>query len=100
MKIITGVFALLLFVLAAAGPASGQTRTFSPLNGDSLPPATPFVDINGVTTYFGGFINGQVASTSPATFTLAITFRAEGVVDPAAGIYSGTIVAPNSSFAV
>jgi hypothetical protein len=100
MKIRNGLLALLLFVLGAAGAASGQTRTLSLSNGDSLTPASPFVDASGGTTYFGGFINGQVASSSPATFTFSITFTATGVIDEAAGIYGGTIVAPNSSFAV
>jgi hypothetical protein len=100
MKIRNGLLALLLFVLGAAGAASGQTRTLSLFNGDSLTPASPFVDASGGTTYFGGFINGQVASSSPSTFTFSITFKDTGVIDAAAGIYGGTIVAPNSSFTV
>ena len=101
MKIRNGLLTLLLFVLAAAGMASGQaTRTYSLINGDSLVPASGFDDGSGFTTFFGGSINGQVANaTAPAVFTLSVAFKESGEVD-AAGNYIGTILAPNSSFAV
>ena|SRR5688572_21687268 len=99
MKIRNAIFALSVFVIAA-GVVNAQTRTYSLVNGDSLAPASPSVGLDGVTTFYGGFVNGGVVSSSPATFTFAITFRQSEVIDAAAGIYSGSIVAPSSSFAV
>ena len=102
MKIRNGVLTLLLFVLAAYGATYGQTtRTYSLANGDQLMPSSSIVDSSGVPTYFGGAINGSVTNVSaPAVFTLSIAFRESGVVDAAAGIYSGIILAPNSTFAI
>jgi hypothetical protein len=98
-KGLTALSLLLLFTLA--GSASGQTtRTISLSLGDTLTPASPFVDATGATTYHGALIIGQVAGATPGTFTFSLTFRAAGVIDPVAGIYSGTITPPISSFSV
>jgi len=91
--------AAVLFSLSS--PAAAQTaRTFSLSQGATLMPASPGFDPSGGTTYFGGLVAGQVAGTTPGTFTLSVTFRSTGVVDAAAGIYGGEIVSPYSSFVV
>jgi hypothetical protein len=95
-----GLLALTLFILALAGVASAQTRTFTLANGDSLTPASPVQDASGVTTYYGGFVNGQVTGPTVGTFTLAVTFTGSQVVEATAGIFSGSVVAPGSSFAI
>ena len=100
MKIRQGLFALSLFVLALTISVQAQTQTLSLVNGDSLTPASPFVDLTGAKTYFGGFVNGQVVSSTVTTFTLSVAFKEIGPVEGAPGVYSGSIVAPNSSFAV
>jgi hypothetical protein len=100
MKIGQGLFALTLFVLALTVSAKAQTQTYSLVNGDSLTPASPFVDGTGAKTYFGGFINGQVIAGTTTTFTFSVAFREIGPVDGVPGVYSGSVVAPNSSFAV
>jgi hypothetical protein len=99
-KIRQGFFALSLFVLALTVSAQAQTQTLSLVNGDSLAPASPFVDLTGAKTYFGGFVFGQVIAGTPTTFSFSIAFKEIGPVDGVPGVYSGTIVAPNSSFAV
>ena len=88
--------------LVFSSPAAAQsTRTFSLTRGDTAIPAAPsFVDPSGATTYQGGLVTGQAEGTTPGTFTLSITFRSTGVIDPAVGIYGGEIVSPFSSFAV
>src|SRR5688500_17408576 len=96
MKIRNGLIALSLFILSVVA-VSGQTRNISLFDGDSLTPASAFVDLTGSTTYYGGFINGR---TPGGTFTFSVTFRAGELIDPTGGIYSGTVVAPNSSFAI
>src|SRR5687768_15788318 len=100
IKIGQGLFALTLFVLALTISAQAQTQTYSLVNGDQLTPASPFVDGTGVKTYFGGFINGQVVADTTTTFTLSVAFREIGPVEGVPGVYSGSVVAPNSSFAV
>ncbi|HEY5884798.1 MAG TPA: hypothetical protein VIT88_08940 [Pyrinomonadaceae bacterium] len=82
-------------------PAMAQTtRTFSLSAGDTLMPASPGLDQGGFPTYSGGLVGGQATSTSTGPFTLSLTFQSTGVIDSAAGIYGGTIVAPFSSFVV
>src|SRR5688500_18793617 len=100
MKIGQGFFALTLFVLALTISSQAQTQTYSLVNGDQLTPASAFVDLSGVKTYFGGFVNGQVLANTTTTFTFSVAFREIGPVEGAPGIYSGSVVAPNSSFAV
>lgn len=100
MKIKQGLFALSLFVLGLTMSAQGQTQTLSLVNGDSLTPASPFVDLSGVKTYIGGFVNGQVVASTTTTFTLSVAFREIGPLEGSPGIYTASIVAPNSSFAV
>ena len=97
-----GLYALpLLLLFTLAGGASGQTtRTYSLTQGDTLTPASPFVDAAGTTTYHGALVIGQVAGATPGTFTFSLTFRDAGVIDPVAGIYGGVILPPTSSFSV
>ncbi|HEX6184204.1 MAG TPA: hypothetical protein VFZ44_10030 [Pyrinomonadaceae bacterium] len=91
----------LLMLLALATAASAQTtRTLTLTQGDTISPATPITDATGATTYFGGFVNARVEGTSPGVLTLSLAFRDSGVIDPLGGVYGGTIVAPNSSFAL
>ena len=91
----------LLMLLALATAASAQTtRTLTLTQGDTIAPASPITDATGATTYFGGFVNATAAGTSPGIFTLSLAFRDTGIIDPLAGVYGGTIVAPNSSFAL
>ena len=96
------IFALsLLMLLALAGSASAQTtRTLTLTQGDTVAPASPVTDATGAITYFGGFVNARVEGTSPGVVSLSLAFRDAGLVDPLAGVYAGTILAPNSSFAV
>src|SRR5687768_4093579 len=100
MKIKSRIFALSLFILSAVCAANAQTQTLSLVNGDSLTPASGFVDPSGVRVFYGGFVNGQVVAASPATFTFSVAFRESALINAEEGIYSGTIIAPNSSFAV
>ena len=100
IKIGQGFFALSLFLLALTISAQAQTQTYSLVNGDSLMPASPVVDLTGAKTYFGGFINGQVIANTTTTFTLSVAFKEIGPVEGQPGVYSGSVVAPNSSFAV
>jgi hypothetical protein len=96
-------FALsLLMLLALATAASAQTtRTLTLSQGDTITPASPVTDATGATTYFGAFVNARVAGTSPGVATFSLAFSDAGLVDPLVpGVYSGTILAPNSSFAV
>ena len=88
-------------LLSLSSPAAAQsTRTFTLSQGATLSPASPGFDPSGATTYFSGLVAGQVAGSTPGTFTLSVAFRNTGVVDAAAGLYSGEIVSPYSSFAV
>jgi hypothetical protein len=48
----------------------------------------------------GGLVAGPLEGTTPGTYTLSVTFRSTGVVDPVAGVYSGVILSPYSSFVV
>jgi hypothetical protein len=101
MKIRNGFLTLLLLVVAVAGVAHGQsTRTLSLVKGDTLTPASSFVDASGTRTYFSGLVIGSVDSSSPSTFALSLAFSDAGVVNADLGIYGGTIVSPNSSFTV
>jgi hypothetical protein len=91
----------LLVLLTLAGSASAQTtRTFSLTQGDTHIPASPVVDASGSTTFYSALVIGQVVSATPTTFTFSLTFRDAGVLDPVAGIYSGVILPPTSSFSV
>ena len=100
IKIGKAFFALTLLVLAVSASVQGQTQTYSLVNGDSLAPASSFIDSNGVKTYFGGFVIGQVSAAAPTTFSFSVAFTEVGPVEDSPGVYSGSIVAPNSSFAV
>jgi hypothetical protein len=91
----------LLLLLTLAGSASAQTtRTYSLVQGGTQVAASPFVDLNGSTTYHGALVIGQAAGTTPTTFTFSLAFRATGLIDPLAGIYGGVILPPTSSFSV
>ena len=91
----------LLLLLALAGSASAQTaRTYSLVQGGTHVAASPFVGLDGSTTYHGALVIGQTAAAAPTTFTFSLAFRATGVIDPAAGIYGGVILPPSSSFSV
>ena len=80
--------------------AAQSTRTFSLGPGDTIAPASPGYDTSGTPIYLGGVVAGQVQGTTAGTFTLWVAFRSTGPVDEAAGVYSGAIVSPYSSFAV
>jgi hypothetical protein len=100
--LVAALFAAVVFI-SFSSPAAAQTaRTFSLSHGDTLSPASQGYDPSGATTYFGGLVAGMVNSTPGNTFTLSLTFRSTGVIDPVAGIYGGEIVSPysNSSFAI
>lgn len=90
------------FSLLFSSPAAAQsTRSFSLTRGDTMTPASPgFPDPSGAPTYHGGLVAGQVNGTPGDVFTLSLTFRSTGVIDPVAGIYGGEIVSPFSSFVV
>lgn len=88
-------------LLSLNSPAVAQTtRTFSLGPGDTLMPAAPSVDLGSGPAYHGGLVAGPAVGTTTGTFTLTLTFLSTGVVDSAAGIYSGVIQAPFSSFVV
>jgi hypothetical protein len=94
------LFAAAIFISLSSPAAAQSTRTFTLSQGSTISPASPGFDPSGAATYFGGLVAGQVAGATPGTFTLSIAFRNTGVVDSAAGIYSGEIIAPYSSFVV
>jgi hypothetical protein len=88
-------------ILSLGGTAAAQsTRTYSLINGDTLSPASPSYDPSGAPAYSGGLVAGQLAGGAGGVFTLSITFRGTGAIDPDAGIYGGEIVSPFSSFVV
>lgn len=97
-----GFSALLLFtLLILTGSAFAQsTRTLSLTQGDTQTPAMPAVSPTGEITYYSGFVMGRVTSVNPTTFSLLLSFKGTGLIDPVNGIYSGTIISPSSSFAV
>lgn len=97
-----GFSALLLFtLLMLAGSASAQsTRTLALSQGDTQTPAMPVASLTGEITYYNGFVMGRVTNTTPTTFSFLLSFKQVGLIDPTAGIYSGTIISPSSSFAV
>ncbi|HEX8847025.1 MAG TPA: hypothetical protein VF791_20445 [Pyrinomonadaceae bacterium] len=95
------LFAAAVSLLFSIPAAAQGTRTFSLTRGDTMAPASPgLVDASGATTYHGGLVAGQVDGVAGNTFTLSLTFRSTGVIDPVAGIYGGEIVSPFSSFVV
>ena len=97
-----GFSALLLFmILTLAGSASAQSaRELTLSNGDTQTPAMPVTSLTGETTYYSGFVIGTVNSTNPTTFSFLLSFKDAVLTDSTAGIYSGTIISPSSSFAV
>jgi hypothetical protein len=97
-----GFSALLLFMLLMlAGSASAQsTRMLTLSQGDTQTPAMPVTNLNGETTYYSGFVMGRVNATNPTTFSFLLSFKGGDLIDQTAGIYSGTIISPSSSFAV
>jgi hypothetical protein len=91
----------LLLLLTLAGSASAQTtRTYSLVQGDTHIAASPFVNLDGSTTYHGAFVIGQVSSAAPTTFTFSLAFRDTGLIDPVAGLYGGVVLPPTCSFSV
>ena len=91
----------LLLLLTLAGSASAQTtRTYSLVQGGTHVAASPFVGLDGTTTFHGALVIGQVAGSIPTTFTFSLSFRETGLIDPVAGIYGGVILPPTSSFSV
>lgn len=95
------LFAAAVLVSFSSPAAAQNTRTFSLGQGDTMIPASPgLVDQSGATTYSGGLVAGQVAGATPGMFTLSITFRSTGEIDPVTGAYVGQIVSPFSSFVV
>ena len=91
----------LLLLLTLAGSASAQTtRTYSLVQGGTHVAASPFVNLDGSTTYHGAFVIGQVSGAVPATFTFSLAFRETGVIDPVAGLYGGVVLPPTCSFSV
>lgn len=94
------LFMAAVFFTLSSPAAAQNARTFSLRQGATITPASPGFDPSGATTYFGGLVAGQVEGTTPGTFTLSVTFRNTGVVDALAGVYSGEIVSPYSSFVV
>lgn len=100
-RMLTAALFLAAVSLLLSSPAAAQTtRAFSLNRGATLSPASPGYDPSGATIYFSGLVAGQVEAATPSTFTLSVAFRNTGVIDPAAGIYSGEILSPYSSFAV
>lgn len=95
------IFTLSLLMLLALSASAQTSRTLTLAQGDTITPATPVTDATGATTYYSAFVNARVAGTSPGVATFSLAFRDAGLVDPLVpGVYSGTILAPNSSFAV
>jgi hypothetical protein len=95
------LFAAALFLSFSSPAAAQNMRTFSLGAGDTMIPASPgLVDPSGATSYSGGLVAGQVAGATPGTFTLSVTFRSTGVIDPVTGVYGGEIISPFSSFVV
>lgn len=97
-----GFSALLFFtLLMLTGSAFAQsTRTLALTQGDTQTPAMPVTALNGEVTYYSGFVMGRVTAANPTTFNFLLSFKGGGLIDPTAGIYSGTIISPSSSFAV
>jgi hypothetical protein len=99
------LFAAALFAaalsLSLVSPAAAQgTRTYSLKNGDTITPASHGYDPGGAPAYIGGQVAGQLDGATSGTFSLWVSFRNTGIVDAAAGVYSGEIVPQYSSFAV
>ena len=96
----TALFAAAVSLLLSSPATAQTTRTFSLSQGDTLTPASRFVDLTGATIYFGGFVIGQVAGPTPSTFSFSLAFQETGLIDATNGIYGGFIISPNSSFSV
>ena len=95
------LFAAAVSLLFSSPAVAQSTRAFTLTRGDTMTPASPgLADPSGAITYHGGLVAGQVESPAPGTFTLSVTFRSMGVIDPVAGIYGGEVVSPFSSFVV
>jgi hypothetical protein len=94
------IFALSLLMLFALAASAQTTRTLTLSQGDNITPASRVTDATGATTYFGSFVNARVAGPLPGVATFSLAFSDAGLIDPLGGVYSGTILAPNSSFAV
>ena len=92
------LFMLLMLVGSASAQPAGTPLTLS--NGDTQTPAMPVTSLTGETTYYSGFVIGTVNSTNPTTFSFLLSFKDAVLTDSTAGIYSGTIISPSSSFAV
>ena len=91
----------LLVVLSLAGSASAlTTRTYSLVQGNTHVAASPFVGLDGTTTFHSALVIGQVAGSIPTTFTFSLSFRSTGLIDQSAGIYSGVVLPPTSSFSI
>ena len=93
---------LLLMLLALANSAYAQsTRTLELSQGYTHTPAMAVTNLTGEVTYHNGFVMGSVTNTTnPTTFSFLLSFKDAVLIDSAAGIYSGTIISPSSSFAV
>ena len=97
-----GFSALLLFMLLmiASNASAQSTRMLVLSQGDTQNPAMPVVSLYGEITYYNGYVMGRVAAANPTTFNFLLSFKGGGLIDPTAGIYSGTITSPSSSFTV
>ena len=93
-------FAAAMFLALNISAMAQTTKTFALHSGDTLMPASASIDPSGVTTYRGGLVGGQAVGTSTGPFTFSLTFQNTGVIDGEAGVYSGVIVSPFSSFVV
>lgn len=98
--LVAAFFTAAVFFSLSSLAMAQNTRTFSLVRGDTLTPAYPTVDQSGATRYSGVLVAGQVDGTNPGTFTFSLTFQDTGIVDPVAGVRSGVIVSPFSSFVV
>ena len=96
------IFALsLLMILTLAGSASAQTvRNLTLSGGNNVAPAFAVADATGATTFYGGFVTGRVEGATPGVFSLSLTFRDTGLLDPMTGLYGGAIIPPTGSFSV
>lgn len=100
-RLFTAAFVLAAVLFSLSSLAAAQTtRTYSLTRGDTMNPVPASVDPSGATTYYGVLVAGQTEGAAAGVFTLSLTFRNTGVVDPTAGVYSGAIVSPFSSFVV
>ena len=82
---------------ATAAPAARTVALAGTWTGQSFPVTNA---LTGAVTYYNGYVTGTASGDINGSFVLSVAFTGGQPVDAAAGIYSGTVLYPNSSFSL